>query len=317
MKRTIGYIAISTFLFSSMEIALKIAGPVFSALQMNFLRFLIGGIVLLPMALKFLRSNKITARAHWPLFALTGFICVVVSMTFYQIAVENAPAAPVAVLFSCNPVFALIFSYIILHESLSRSSIISVIVSVIGLLVIINPAHLSNPFGLFMALMSAVLFGLYSIVSRYGSQKYGYNGITMTTFTFFAGALELLAVIGLSHLPIIENWLGSGVFVDISVFHGITWSTLPLLLFIGIGITGGGFALYFMAMERSDVSTASLVFFIKPGLAPILAAIILGENIPVTTIIGIIIILIGSVITFMGENFMERVDAMNPWHHDQ
>jgi len=71
-------------------------------------------------------------------------------------------------------------------------------------------------------------------------------------------------------------------------------------------VTGGGFAFYFLAMERSDVSTASLVFFIKPGLAPILAAILIHERILTNTVIGIVIILLGSVVTFMGNRVKSR-----------
>lgn len=139
----------------------------------------------------------------------------------------------------------------------------------------------------------------------------------MTTFTFLFGAAELLIGIGLSHLPVVTRALanpGLKDFVNIPVVQGISWSSLPMLAYIGIGVTGLGFAFYFIAMERSDVSTASLVFFIKPGLAPIMAAIILGERIPGLTIVGIVIILLGSVISFVGESFIERVDKMLPWH---
>lgn len=317
LRRALGYVLLSTLLFSSMEIALKLAGASFSALQLNFLRFLIGGVILTPLAFNYLRQHHLKALVHLPLFLATGLVCVVISMTLYQLSVIAAPAAIVAVVFSINPVFALLFSFLILHETLSRTSIISVVVSVIGLIVIINPAHLSHPAGLILALLSAITFGLYSILSRWGSQRYGYNGIVMTAGTFLAGALELLAVIGLSYLPIVGEKLHGAAatsFVKIPIVQGISWAHLPLLAYIGIGVTGLGFAFYFLAMEHSDVSTASLVFFIKPGLAPIMAMIILHEHIAVTTVIGVIIILIGSVISFINQAFMERVGEMMPFH---
>ena len=51
MKRTYFSVLASTFLFSSMEISLKIAGAAFNAIQLNLLRFFIGGLVLVPLAL--------------------------------------------------------------------------------------------------------------------------------------------------------------------------------------------------------------------------------------------------------------------------
>ncbi|MBU7554390.1 DMT family transporter [Pediococcus ethanolidurans] len=305
MRKTVSYISFSTLMFSLMEIALKMAGGAFDPIQLNLIRFAVGGLVLLPIALNSLKKQQ--RKLNWKdlrLFGITGFICVIISMTLYQLAIVYSPAATVAVLFSCNPVFALIFSYLILHERLGRANLISVVVSVIGLLVIVNPAHLTNVVGLTLAVTSALTFGLYSIISRYGSQKRDLNGIVMTCFTFLTGTVELLAIVALTHVPVIGRSMTQvsylKQFVNIPVIQNISWQYLPLLFFIGVCVTGGGFAFYFLAMETSDVSTASLVFFIKPALAPVLAALILSEQIILPTIIGIVIILLGSVITFIG-----------------
>ena len=52
MKKVIICILLTAFLFGTMEVALKIGGTSFAPLQMNFLRFLIGGLILFPLALK-------------------------------------------------------------------------------------------------------------------------------------------------------------------------------------------------------------------------------------------------------------------------
>lgn len=310
MKKAYLYIAISTLMFSSMEIALKMAGSAFNPIQLNLIRFFIGAVVLLPFALRALKqTGRKLVSADWRLFALTGLVCVIVSMSLYQLAITVDQASTVAVLFSCNPVFALLFSYLILRERMGRANLISVIISVIGLLIIVNPAHLTNGLGLLLAIGSAVTFGLYSIISRYGSIKRGLNGLTMTCFTFFAGAFELLILAWITKIPAIAAGLksvGLSQFSAIPILVNVNMNYFWLLFFIGVCVTGGGFAFYFLAMEQTDVSTASLVFFIKPGLAPILAALILHEQILWTTIVGIVVILIGSVVTFVGNRFRER-----------
>ncbi|WP_057877385.1 DMT family transporter [Levilactobacillus paucivorans] len=311
MRKTMLYIAFSTLMFSSMEIALKAAGGAFNPIQLNLIRFLIGGIVLLPIALRALsKQQHHLTKADWGLFFLTGLVCVIVSMTLYQLAITVDEASTVAVLFSCNPVFALIFSYLILHERLGRANLIAVVVSIIGLIVIVNPAHLTNPLGLVLAISSALTFGLYSIVSRWGSVRHHFNGITMTCFTFLAGSLELFVLMMITHIPAVAGgmrqvgWLSN--FAALPILKNISMQYFWLLFFIGVCVTGGGFAFYFLAMERSDVSTASLVFFIKPGLAPIMAAVLIHEHILPNTIVGIVIILVGSVITFMGNRVKAR-----------
>lgn len=298
-------------MFSSMEIALKVAGgATFNPIQLNLIRFFIGALVLFPIASKTLKKQqRKIEKKDWMLFLITGFLCVIVSMSLFQLAVVATKASTVAVLFSCNPVFALIFAFVILHERLGRANLIAVTISIIGLIVIVDPFHLSRPFGIILALLSAVTFGFYSIISRYGSTQRGLSGIVMTCYTFIAGTLELLVLAWITHIPAVASYLSRipalASFSKIPVLQNITLASVPMLLYLGICVTGGGFAFYFLAMENSDVSTASLVFFIKPGLAPIMAAVLIGEHITLLTIIGIIIILIGSVVTFVGNRVKE------------
>ncbi|WP_461240753.1 DMT family transporter [Paucilactobacillus sp. N302-9] len=319
MKKTGLYIAFSTLMFSLMEIVLKSTGGAFNPVQINWLRFSIGGLVLLPFAIYALRLQGIVMRwSDLKIFALTGFMCLLISMTLYQLAIMYDQASTIAVVFSSNPVFALIFSYVILHERLGRANLIAVTISLIGLLIIVNPTHLTNPLGLTLGILSALTFGLYSIISRYGSIKRGFNGIVMTCFTFLVGSVELFVVILITHIPPVRQsfahigWLKQ--FSAIPILTNVNMHYFWILFFIGVCVTGGGFAFYFLAMERSNVSTASLVFFIKPGLAPILAALLIGEKIAPTTIVGILVIIAGSIVTFVGNQQREKSDNMHQAH---
>ncbi|TFH94012.1 EamA family transporter, partial [Porphyromonas levii] len=67
-------------------------------------------------------------------------------------------------------------------------------------------------------------------------------------------------------------------------------------------VTGLGYVFYFLAMDKTSVVMSSLVFFVKPALAPILAFFILKEGIPMNTILGIMFILFGSFIMLKYKN---------------
>ena len=58
-KKQIGFVCIvlATILFSLMEVTLKGVSAHFHPFQLNFTRFLIGGLVLLPFALRALRRR--------------------------------------------------------------------------------------------------------------------------------------------------------------------------------------------------------------------------------------------------------------------
>ncbi|MDD4367090.1 MAG: EamA family transporter, partial [Eubacteriales bacterium] len=79
------------------------------------------------------------------------------------------------------------------------------------------------------------------------------------------------------------------------VIAGIS-DDLLLLLYVSIFITGLGYLAYFIAIRYSDATTGSVTFFIKPMIAPIIAALVLGDIILSSTYAGIGLILMASLI---------------------
>lgn len=285
-----------------MEIALKLSSGKFSPIGLTFLRFFIGSLILLPLALRGLKKRGCKFHTDdFVFFALTGFICVVVSMVLYQLAILNAPASVVAVLFSSNPVFVILFAFLILREKIYKHTVVSLLLSTTGIIVIMNPLNMSaSTKGIALTLLAAVTFALYGVAGRGRSEKYG--GIALTCFSFIAGSAEMLLLILLTKIDAVASLLthaGLRDFANIPIFSGVNLQNLPALIYIGIFVTGFGYAFYFLAMEATSAATASLVFFIKPALAPIFALIILGESIKPNMIIGIILMLAGSLITFI------------------
>ena len=117
LKKGYLYIAIATILFSSMEIVLKSISSCFNPIQLTFERFFCGSLILLPFAIKSLKEKEASIEMKdIKQFIFLGFMCVVVSMIFYQLAVVYTKASVVAVIFSCNPVFVMAFAFLFLKE---------------------------------------------------------------------------------------------------------------------------------------------------------------------------------------------------------
>ena len=295
------YIALSTILFSTMEIALKSVSGSFQPLQIVFLRFLIGGIVLLPFAVFALkkRGTRLSGR-DIGFFALTGFLCVVVSMTFFQLGVDNANASTAAVLFSCNPVFVIPLARIFLKEKITANMVLSVLITLGGMAFIANPLSSGFTLGVVCSILAAATFALYSVVGKKRTKLYG--GLALTCFSFLIGSLIMLGIIVLGYIPPVADWLeswGLSLLAGVPLAKGLSMGILPQLLYIAVGVTGLGYTFYFLAMEKTSAVSASLVFFIKPALAPILALLLLHEPIGATMWIGIGLILAGSAVTLV------------------
>lgn len=302
MKKGYIYIIITTLLFSSMEVALKFVAGDFNAVQMTFSRFFFGGLVLLPFAVREIkkRGEKISGRIVLS-FAGLGLMGVFISMTAYQLAVMSINASAVGVLFSSNPIFVTLFAFLLLREHISKHQIAGLILDAVGILIIIKPWDLSmDPMGVAFILVATLMFSLYGVCGKRLCARFG--GVVVTCMGFLLGAGEMMAAAGLTHIPGIASALkGAGLqsFANIPFLTGYSWANLPIVLYIFIGVTGVGYACYFLAMEKTSAQKTSLVFFFKPMLAPVLALIVLHEEIPLNMLIGIAVILAGSLVSIL------------------
>ncbi len=298
-NRRLGYFSIimCAVIFSTMEIALKSVSGVFSALQITALRFLIGGMCLIPFALHSLkkRGEKLEQR-DIGFFLRQGLLCVALSMVFYQLGVQYSPASVVAVVFSSNALFTTIFAGLILKEPLGKQHFIALGLEVIAILLIVDPAHRQlDPRGIICALIGAVFFALYGVGGRRKSQKYG--SITVSCGSMLVGSLILIGLILIGRIPAVSAALkgaGLSLLADVPLFQGIPSSALPALLYVGIVVSAIGYVFHMLGFENTSAREGALVFFIKPMLAPIFALIFLHEEIPPVMWAGIVLFLIGA-----------------------
>ncbi|MEG2001221.1 MAG: DMT family transporter [Evtepia sp.] len=295
----IAYIALATLIFSTMEVMLKQVGGVFAPMQITVERFFIGGLCLLPLALHELKKRNI--KFSWQnlrYFALTGLLCVPLSMVLYQLSISYGKAGVVAVLFSGNPIFVTILAALLLHEHIYWNNIMALALEIFGILAILNPFSANtqiNPISVILVICSALLFALYSILGKRKTQKCG--SIVVTCGSFLFGSMELFVLLLLGHFaPVISVYktVGLSIFCDVPFFSGFSMQTIPFFLFICVVNSAAGYVFHMLAMETTNANTANLVFFFKPIIAPIIALIVLHEAITSNMVIGILFFLCGS-----------------------
>jgi drug/metabolite transporter (DMT)-like permease len=293
LKKGYIYIILAALLFSTMELASKMIAVKINPYQLTFIRFLIGGLVLLPFSIKEIKSKNLRFTIKdFMFFLFTGTLCVVISMSFFQLAVLHTKASTVAIVFSTNPIFTIPFAFFILKETITKRTILSLCFSLSGILFILNPFNLNPDYrGIILAVLSAITFSLFCVIGKHNMKKYG--SFISNCFTFLTGYLILL--LGL-------------IFFKLPIISGINTSNLIQIIYLGVAVTGFGYVFYFLAMKETSAIAASTVFFIKPALAPLLALIILHENIPLNTIIGIILILGGSYVSIFKGNNQKRAE---------
>ena len=291
------YIVLCAVIFSTMEVMLKTVHGVFAPMQITCLRFLVGGVLLIPFAMRSIRKkNAVLTRKDLGFFACEGFLCVVIAMSLYQMSVTYTRASIVAVIFSCNPIFVTMLAHFLLHEEIHKNHVIALILELTAALIIIDPVHASlDPTGALLAILSAAMFSFYSVFGKKRTPRFG--GIAVTCLSFLFGATELVALLLFGRTAAgasLYGAMGLKIFIDVPLFENIPLSALPALLYICCINSAAGFVCHMMAMEKTSAQEASLIFFLKPIIAPIFALIFLKEEIPLNMIVGIVCFLAGS-----------------------
>lgn len=280
MKKVYFYVVLTAFLFGTMEVALKMVGNHLDAFQLTFLRFSIGGILLLPFATAEMKKNhvKLTLKDLIQLLGV-GTLGIPISMVMFQMGVMHSNAATASVLIAINPLFTMVFAHFFTDEKMNRQKMIVLFIGMLGILFMIKPWNLqegNTVQGTIYMLLAAITFGAYTVAGKVSVKKIGL--MAQTSISFILGSLVLLVVVAVSGRP---------------VFAGVA-DQLPLVLYVGIFVTGLGYFSYFKAIKMSDAATGSLAFFLKPAIAPVMAVIFLGETILWNTYIGIGLILLAS-----------------------
>ena len=282
------YLGIGVLAFSSFEAVSKPTSDFITPMQLTFYRFLIGGLILLPFALKDIKDKnlKITKR-DFAVFTLLGFALVCLSMTLSQYGIKLSDASMSAVLFSSNPLFVAVLSIFILKEKATLSRMVGLGIGIVGLVVsclhMFNNQTISSDYilGIFLILIAMIVFSCYTVINKRLSSKNG--SMVSLSFASIFGAILLIPVM----------FISAGDKNPVAVFSFDLVNVWPNLLYLSLIGTGIAYYCYFTALDHLNTAFASMSFLIKPGLASVLCAIFLHEQIHVNSIIGIAIIMCG------------------------
>lgn len=269
-KKPLIAIFITILLFSTIEVAVKLAGAgSIDPMLVAVLRFGIAGIV---MVLLHSKKSKTIPRKDW--FAMAGIGILGLGGTFgpYHMVLETSDASQVALIFSLNPVFASIVAVPLLKERISRNQIIALLLGFVGVYIVsfgFSPIEFHNVKDPLLMLWTAIAFGGYTTFNKRMVLKHGPIFTTGTAFIFAALAL----------FPFVQTF----------EIENISRS-IPILIYLIFFTTLIGYLLYFYGLKRVSVATGSSLFYLKPILATLLSVIILKETPQWQFYLGMVII---------------------------
>lgn len=271
---------ITILIWGTTFISTKILLNDFKPVEILFLRFLIGLVMLYIVCPKKLKSKN---KKEELIFALAGLCGVCLYYLLENIALTYTTATNVGIIISIAPFFTGIASHLILKsENLNRNFYIGFLTALIGIVLISFNGNLNfnlNPIGDILALLSAIVWALYSILTRMIS-GFGYSTLLTTRRIFTYGILFMLPIV----------WI-DGIDIQIEQFANMT--ILGNILFLGIGASALCFVSWNSAVRILGAVKTSTYIYLVPVITITTSVIFLNESITWMIVLGTVLTLSG------------------------
>lgn len=272
-------------------ISTKVLLKDFLPIEILFIRFLIGFIVLT------IASRKILPFKSWReegYFMIAGLFGVFLYYYLENVALTYTLAMNVGIIGSVSPFMtALISRFILKQGKIPRVFVLGFICSMIGIALISFSGTINvNPLGDGLALIATVCWASYSLIIKKIS-TFGYGTIVTTQRIFFYGLLFMLPVL----LITLDSF-------DVSRFGQV--GNIGNLLFLGVGASALCFVTWNFSVKNLGAVRATVYIYTIPMLTTLASVLILGETLTIKTFFGILLTLAGLVLSELPNLLRQR-----------
>jgi len=227
------------------------------------------------------------------------------AMVSYYMAVDFTNVSISVLLLYTAPFYVLLLAPVFLKEKHNKKSLLALVLSLTGVVMVIGPENLvSGPgiepaylYGVLMGLFSGLFYACVTITSR--SLRNEYSGLEQLFISTLVMLLLLLPFA--KQAPIIT-----------------LVQNLPVLLFLGVTITSVGSIFYFTGLLHVKAQNASILSLLEPVSAIFFAYLLLKDPISTETLFGCVLILSSSFLASLEEEsktenepvFKEKLSAV-------
>lgn len=294
-KKSIGHLSavLTIIIWGTTFISTKILLVDFKPVEILFFRFVMG---LLALCVVYPHRLKGTTKKQELTFVAAGFCGICLYYLLENIALTYTMASNVGVIISVAPFFTAIISHLVTKEERLRVNFFAgFVVAMVGIaLISFNGSKLElNPMGDLLALLAALVWACYSILTRkIGS--FGYNTILTTRRVFAYGIMFMIPTLFLFDF----NW-------DVTRF--VKPAYLFNIVYLGLGASALCFVTWNFAVKVLGAVKTSVYIYMVPVITVVTSVIILHEKITIMAGIGTVLTLAG---LFISESklFMKRGD---------
>ena len=287
------YLAILSLIWGASFLLIKLAIESITPLALATARMAVGAICLY-LFMKVRGDGMPRIGREWIPFVVLGVSYALLPNILISIGEKSMSSGLTSVLNSTVPIMTVILAHFLVDEQLTADRAIGIAVGFVGVIIVLLPDLGSSAKTSLMGPIAVVLASLSIALATIYARKYLKGVPPIKTST---GMMATATIIGLPLVVIFEKPLQ------------MRPSTESLLALVALGIFCSAIAylLYYWMVANRGATYASLVMFTQPVVAVILAAIVMASTVKLTTIVGMVIILLSLAIM---NGFLDRL-----FHH--
>ncbi|MCM3724758.1 DMT family transporter [Neobacillus cucumis] len=248
------------------------------------LRFGIGALFLL-LLLVLKRIRLLVSIKYLPHLIVLGILGVFVHQVLQATALLTINASSAGWLISLSPIFTVIISILFLHEKMTITRAVGMVLAITGVLLVTSTRsghsfQFSINIGFFLMIMSTLNWAVYSVLLK--SLRIPYPPLLVTFYMSLIGLILTTPFIIRS-----KGW------VSLSLLNHTEWSHM---LFLGVFVSGIAYWYWGKALEVLEASKVSMFLYLEPVSTLVAAVLLLQEKVLFISAAGGIIIIIGVII---------------------
>jgi drug/metabolite transporter (DMT)-like permease len=249
----------------------------------GFIFLRVFGAALLFWTISFFLPREKIANSDWPRIFACAIFGMVVNMLFFFKGLSLSTPINSSVIVTLSPVMVLILASVLIRERITLLKALGIIVGLAGALVLILFSTTSKenapniPLGNILFIINALSYGLYLIIVRPLTAKYG--AITLMKWLFLIGV-------------IINFPITIGEFTDVN-WTGLPFEAVWKMAFVVLGTTFATYLLNIYALKQLSASTISAFIYLQPLIAIVYAIATGADTMNLTKGIAAALVFIG------------------------
>ncbi len=282
-----GLLGVMVFFWSVNYIVGKVALRSFPPLLLAGLRAALAGALILPVYAWDVRRNPNEhrwKRTDVPTLLTIGLLGVSLNQFFFVIGLSRTSVGHAAILAGLMPLMVLAIAGAMRMERITARKAAGMTVALAGVAAMTalpSTSRHDSPAGNLFIFLGSLTFALFTVAGKRATVRYG--GITVNTFAYVGGALAL------APLTLWQGWA-----FPFSRVSSAAWASV---LFMAAFPAVLCYLIYYWALKYVAASRVSVLSYLQPPIATLLAVPVLGEPITLPLLAGGALVFAGVYIT--------------------